>query len=178
MMQLERQVMLRQQRNNSRIHWGRVWFWGIGIFLVLSVIVMWLLYGALAPMRTAQNEARRTVFAHTDLTHIAKFYVDDRQKTTYAVIGQNDAGIQEVALFTKGQTKNITVIKRSSGMSDAQIQNFVQTKYKPKDILKITPSLYEKTPVWEVTYTDRAGRLSYLTLDFKTGKAYRTISGL
>lgn len=178
MMQLERQVRRRRQRQQTTIHWARFWFYTIGIVLAISVVVTGYFYWSLAPVRAAQEAAQTHIEQKTDLTPTDQFYQTDRQTTFYAVEGHNAQGDLQVAIYDVKQPDKITIVNRAEGLSKTALRDLLMKDYDIAKVYTTGLALYEGTVVWEVSYVDHNDRLNYVTLDYKTGSAYRTIHGL
>lgn len=161
----------------KRVMWSKIIIVAVAIIALLAVLGAGYTYWALAPMRSAESRVEKIVHQKTDLVNLNQITVDYRDQTTYAVVGENAKGQQKVAIVQDSSQK-VRTFPRSDGMSNQQLTKLLNDRYQPKRIYAANISYFKGVPVWEVSYTGDNGRLNYLTLDFKTGKAYRVINGL
>ncbi|GMA70580.1 hypothetical protein GCM10025879_18260 [Leuconostoc litchii] len=175
MIQFKDDIRIRQRHRQTRVHWAHVWFVVIGILIVLAAFILGYFYISLAPMRQAENRVQKLVRDKTSIATVTQVSVDYRKTTTYAVLGQTASGTEKVAIVRHNKVKTYN---RSEGMSDSQLKKIITKKYKPKKLYSANISEYQGVLVWEISYKGADSKLNYLTLDFKTGKAYRAISGM
>ncbi|MDR0898854.1 MAG: PepSY domain-containing protein [Lactobacillaceae bacterium] len=81
-----------------------------------------------------------------------------------------------LAIFDRnGNTDEL--IKTSKLVSAKKIEKILEEN-KFKKINNISPSIYKKVPVYEISFFAKNGTLSYLTIDIKNGEIYRKITGV
>lgn len=177
MMQFKDDIRIRQRRKQKRVHWSRFWFIAAGIAIIVSALTICYFYISLTPMRHDESRLQRFVKAKTDIATVQQISVDNRQKETYAIVGTTASGHQKVAIV-RDKSDHVKTYDRRTGMSDKQLRQLILTTYKPKKIYSANISEYKHALVWEVSYKGQNDTLNYVTLDFKTGKAYRVIKGL
>lgn len=176
-MQFNENMRLGRGHKKKKIRWSKIIWVTFAVVVVLGLIVTGYTYWAIAPMRSAENRVERLVHQKTDLVNLDQITVDYRDKTTYAVIGEDAKGTKQVAII-QGNSEKVKTFPRSSGMTNQELDQLVVQRYHPKRLYSANISYFKDTLVWEVSYEGRKGELNYVTLDFKTGKAYRTINGL
>lgn len=175
MIQFKDDIRIRQRHRQARIHWAHFWFIVIGILIILAAFILGYFYVSLAPMRQAENRVEKLVREKTSIATVTQVSVNYRKTTTYAVRGQTTTGTQKVAIVRNNKIKTYN---RSSGMTDSQLKKLITNKYKPKKLYSANISEYQGVLVWEISYKGQDNKLNYLTLDFKSGKTYRAISGM
>ncbi|MCT4404351.1 hypothetical protein EFT43_05490 [Leuconostoc falkenbergense] len=175
MMQFKDDIRIRQRRRQTRIHWARVWFLIIGAAIVLGTLTLGYFYLSLSPMRQAESRIEALVRQKSDIVTVTQVSVDYRARTTYAASGETASGAKKVAIV---QDNKVKTYSRSDGMSNAQLRSLLLKTYHPKKLYSANISRYKKVLVWEISYKAQNNKLNYLTLDFKTGKVYRAISGM
>lgn len=177
MSQLRTDVRIIQQKQMRRRHWSRLFFIWFGVFIALFAIILAYFYFSLTPVRNSEGEIKNIVRQKTDITQQETFLISNRNDTYFSVIGKTKNGTEKVALIKNG-SKYVETFKRSSGMSNEALNKLLNEKYKVKHIYSIAISKYKGTVVWEIAYLSKNNKLNYLTLDFKTGKVYREITGI
>lgn len=177
MMQFREDIRIRQNQRKPKIHWARVWFWLIGVMIILLAVVLTVFYISLSPVRQAEQKVNAFVLHKTKITKISSTSIDNRKHITYAVIGE-DASKQKQVAIVNGSINHVRVYRRDSGLSDDALRQLIIKKYQPKKIYSANISRYQNALVWEVSYLNQRRQLNYVTLDFKTGKPYRTIEGI
>ncbi|MDF7637095.1 hypothetical protein PT274_02280 [Leuconostocaceae bacterium ESL0958] len=166
-----------QLGKKKRFSWAKFFLIAF-LLLFLFVLCLWG-YGKLAlrPMDKAARQTQALVSEQTKLTNLHHLTVDQRNGTTYAVLGTNPSGQSEVAIVQAGSRK-VRTFDQKGALSQAAVVDLVNKRYHPKHLYSANRSYYEHALVWEIAYEDKDGQLNYLTLDYKTGKVYRAINGI
>ncbi|USS92297.1 hypothetical protein [Fructobacillus americanaquae] len=161
----------------KRFSWVKFLIVLVTIFLIVAGAIYAYAYMALQPMAKAESNVQKTVSQKTTLTNLHNVTVDDRNGMVYAVLGQDSAGQQKVALV-QGQHGTVTTFDFGNGLSRTDLLKRIKAKYNPKKVYSANLSLYQKTLVWEIIYESQNGDMNYLTMDYKTGTVYRAINGI
>ncbi|KRL04224.1 DUF5590 domain-containing protein [Liquorilactobacillus oeni] len=139
-----------------------------------GLIIFWQ---SAAPRRDAKTNAVNFARKYAGLKDETDFYLFNRKKTYFTVAGTNNKNQQIYVIIAKkgGQT---VILKQSSGIREQQANSLIKKNKKPQKILKTTLGIWQKSPVWEVTYLNHQGNLCYTLFAFKNGKVVKEIENL
>lgn len=165
--------MKRVEQNNHSLK--KTILWALLALVVFgSAIIYWQ---AAAPYHDAQQNAVKLAKRYGGLKKASAFYLFNRKQTYYTVAGINRQN-QSVYVMISQKSAHINIYQHKSGISSQKAIQLVKQEQHPKKILKTALGKWDKTPVWEVTYLNRNGRLSYTLLKFKDGSLVKTIQNL
>lgn len=169
-MQRMRQVKRKNTRTRKLI--------SIAILVVLvcggGLIVYWQ---AGAPKRAAQANAVSFARKYAGLKNETNFYLFNRKATYFTVAGTNTKGQQVYVIIAKKGGRTV-VLNQSAGISEQRASSLVKSQEKSSRVLKTNLGIWQKKPVWEVTYLNRSGKLCYTLFAFKNGKTVKEIQNL
>ncbi|WP_281164646.1 DUF5590 domain-containing protein [Liquorilactobacillus sicerae] len=146
----------------------------LALIIFGSAIIYWQ---AAAPYHDAQQNAVKLAKRYGKLKKTANFYLFNRKQTYFTVAGTNQQN-QAVYVMIAQKSAHINIYQQASGISQQQAEKIVKQDQRPKKIMKTALGKWGKTPVWEVTYLNHQGRLSYTLLKFKNGDLVKTIQNL
>lgn len=172
-MQSRREVQ-REQSRGSSLRTIR----NIIIAILVILLVGWSVYAVSNQPRAAAR--RQTVSLAKRYAHLkdpGKFYIYNRESTYYTIAGKNSQN-QPILVIVPQHGGNVRVVKQSSGISEAKVRAMTKDRQHPTKILKVVPGVFNDKVVWEVTYRNKKGSLSYDLINFKTGKYVQNINNL
>lgn len=128
--------------------------------------------GKEAAIERAKNEAGLTEVISADWFHYTENY--------YVIDGKDTKDDELYVWVPEDSKKDIFIKKKSAGMSEKELLNFIQSGLgdlsndkKPKKIIRIKLGMIDNAPAYEVTYRDQENRYSILYVDFYHGEWYR-----
>lgn len=165
--------MQRQKRNRIYRLTGTITL----VVVIALVVVGWIFYmRAQAPVRQARSEAVALAKKKTALVHPQDFYWFNRKATYYTVAGTDKKGRHMYVIISpKGQ---ILVTNAKDGISASRAQAIVKKDRQARAIKHVALGVYDKKIAWEVTYTNKNGRLAYDLLTFKNGSLIKSIQNI
>ena len=111
------------------------------------------------------------------MTSVSDYYYFFRQDVYYATKGKNAAGQTLYTVIPK-DGKEITVLNEKDGVSDNAAMRTALNEGTMTAITKVGLGKIDDAFVWEITGTDKAGALVYLTIGFKDGKVIKEINNI
>jgi uncharacterized protein YpmB len=66
----------------------------------------------------------------------------------------------------------------ADGLSEKDVRKLVDKQFNPQKVTSIGLAIYEKVPVWQVTFIDKDDNLNFITYQFSNGKQVQTIRHL
>ncbi len=171
-----------EMRMRSTIHGYRGkrlrhWLLGILIFLVIILIGISILEKAQSPIDTAKERITKVAKQSNKLSSVSKFYRISRQNTYYSTIGENKKH-EQVGVIARGKSNKLTTINIADGLSEKDVRKLVDKQFNPQKVTSIGLAIYEKVPVWQVTFIDKDNNLNFITYQFSNGKQVQTIRHL
>lgn len=150
--------------------------WSLSAFvLVASVLLVY--FKAVQPHVKVKENAYEIAQKYAKIQEPKAFYEFHRQKTYYTVAGYNQKKQYTLAVINQKGT-HVTLFRQSKGITKNEALNILWSNYNPKKVYKINFGLFEKKPVWEISYVNKNKELSYILLDFKTGDTTKLIENL
>ena len=148
------------------------------ILIILIFLVGWSIYAVgNHPKAEAERQATTIAKRYANLKTRTDFYIYNRENTYYTVAGKNNKG-QRILVIVPQKNGSVRVVKQSTGLTEQQALAQVKSNEHPKRVLKAVPGIFNDKVVWEVTYLNSKGNLSYDLINFKTGSYVQQINNL
>lgn len=148
----------------------------IGSVLTLLMVSFLFLFISLYPANQDEQFAFDYAKTNYQFRDPRNFKLSTRNsKEYYSVIGDRNKK-ERLLIFDRDGTTN-KMMSTKDLVSKKKIEKVLkQNNY--KKINNISPSIYKKVPVYEISFYNNKNRLGYITMDIKTGEVYRSINGL
>ncbi|MFD1455477.1 DUF5590 domain-containing protein [Levilactobacillus lanxiensis] len=162
------------QRRQRPHHWVL-----LSILLVILVILItgaYMVNKATKPLSQNQAYAESVAKKSGHLTSTSQFYWTNLDTTYYTVAGKNKAN-QDVYAIVPKTGKDVTVLKKSAGLSRNTVLQQVWNK-NPKKVLSAAMCVFNGKPAWQVSYLNKSGKLCYITFQYSNGKVLQQISNI
>ena len=172
-MQSRREVQ-REQSRGSALRTIR----NVLLTILVLLLLGWSVYAVANQPRAAAR--RHTISMAEKYAHLhspGRFYIFNRESTYYTVAGKNQDN-QPILVIVPQHGGNIRVVKQHSGVSEQQVRAMVTSTRHPAEILKVAPGVFNDKVVWELTYRNHKGSLSYDLISFKSGLYIQNINNL
>lgn len=172
-MQSRREVQRAQSRGSTQRT--------IRNLLIAILLILLIVWSVIAVSNQPRNAAReQTISMAKKYAHLhspGQFYIYNRESTYYAISGKNRQD-QDIIVIVPQHGGKIRILKQSSGITAAKARAMTEANRKPQEILKVAPGIFNNKAVWEVTYRNQKGNLSYDLINFKTGQYVQNINNL
>jgi uncharacterized protein YpmB len=150
--------------------------WSIGGVLFIVFVSLIFLFAAIFPANREEQFAFNFASSDMKLLDPRNFKLSNRNKTSYYSVIADKNGVEKLGIFTKDGSVKKT-ISTSKLVKNSVIEKIVKDN-KYSKIIEISPAIYKKVPVYEITIIDKNNNLGYLTIDIQSGKVYRLITGI
>ncbi|WP_407390137.1 DUF5590 domain-containing protein [Carnobacterium jeotgali] len=140
--------------------------------VVMSVILVFsitLLMISQDPIKKAEKETVAIAKETAGLVKTTDFYWYNRDKTYFSVAGLNEADEEVLVIVAKDGGKTI-VLNQDEFITEQQAKELTREDKGAVDILEARIGLEGDTPIWEISYKQKNGRLGYYVLTAKSGK--------
>ncbi|KRL00063.1 DUF5590 domain-containing protein [Liquorilactobacillus capillatus] len=164
----------------KRKNYGRSRLRKIMVFAMAVIIIFgtFIIYTQLtAPKKEARSEATTLARKYAKLKTVKNFYWYNRQRTYFTVTGQNTSG-QDVYVVIAQKGGQINIYSHDKGIDEQKARTIVQRDQQPRKITKVAMGMWQKKPVWEVTYLNKYNNLCYDLISFKDGSLVKTIQNI
>lgn len=162
------------QRRRRPRHW--VLLSVLIVILVLLLSAGYVINKATKPLSQDQIRAESVAKKSGHLTSTSGFYWTNLDTTYYTVAGK-DKSKQAVYAIVPKSGNNVTVLKKSDGLSRNAALKRVWNR-NPKKVLSAALSLFNGKPAWQISYLNKSGKLCYLTYQYSNGKVLQQISNI
>jgi uncharacterized protein YpmB len=91
--------------------------------------------------------------------------------------GKNKKG-EKIITWIPLKTKQVVVLKASSGLSKEQAIKKLEETKSPKKIISVRLGMEKMIPFWEIYYLSDNNLINYYYINFKTGEWLKKIENL
>lgn len=148
-----------------------------GILVLIIIGIVFSFWKCSRPLNQAEEEATAIAKKYAAVDQVEDFYWFKRDKSSFTVVGKDQAG-KEVVVFIPESGDKVTVMNKKDGLSEAEAKGIIQQEAPNETITKATLGIYKDQPAWEVVTKDKLGKLSYYLLAFKDGADISTIKNI
>ncbi len=174
---MERARRLQEQEERNETRKTKILLSIIAILLAIIVMIAIFYVRSTHPRTQAKREATEIAKEYAHLNTVDNFYWFTRKETYFSVTGKDDKGEELVVIIPKSGEK-VTVLNQKDGQDESQIRQIIETKYKEKNIQKISLGLYNDQPTWEIVTKNDDGLLSYYLLSFANAEEVMIIKNV
>lgn len=147
------------------------------IVLVVSGTFITVYVRAFSPVKSAQEKAVAIAEKKVQFSSIDNFHIYNGNESVYVIEGKNKKG-EKIITWIPEKTKQVIVLKASSGLTKEQaIQKLEETK-SPKKIISVRLGMEKNIPFWEIYYLSDNNLINYYYIHFKTGEWLKKIENL
>ncbi|TYC50849.1 hypothetical protein ESZ50_01140 [Weissella muntiaci] len=161
---------------------GAKWLYILLAVLIVLGIVWSFFAQAMNPITKAQTKYEALVLSDNKLKKVGDFYhIAKDGKTYYSVSGKNSKGQATAVIYTTSNeklNKNGTVVNLEGKLNAQSVKKEVERSYQPKQITSLGMAIYQGVPVWDVTFIDKSGNMTFVTYQISNGQLVRTIQNL
>lgn len=160
-------------RRERRARWLKI----IGSIVGVVAIVGTFFLVSIHPMREGEQRLAKLATDQFNLVHTDAYYSVSRDDVYTSLVGTNKKD-QTIGVIRNNTTSELMEIDMSTGWSEKQVRDDVESRFKPKDITSLGMGIYDSVPVWLVTIIEKDDNLTLLTYQFSDGKIIRAIENL
>lgn len=153
------------------------WFKIIGSIVGVVVIIGTFFMLSIHPMREGEQRLTELAKDQFNLVHVDEYYSVSRDDVYSSLVGTNKKN-QTIGVIRNNTSAELMEIDMSTGWSEQQVRDDVESRFKPKDITSLGMGIYDSVPVWLVTIIEKDDNLTLLTYQFSDGKIIRAIENL
>lgn len=112
------------------------------------------------------------------LTYVDEVTVYNGTQSGMTVFGKGPKG-EPIAIFvTDKKQERYEEIKLQDGITANEAKAIVQAELEVEKVLHVSLGIEAEGPVWEVAFTNKAGKLNYVYVLFENGKWWKRILNL
>lgn len=159
------------KRAYNWLHWKKLLILFLIIIFVVIVIYFVYLYVFIEKSKIVdKEETEQLVLRSTNISSIEEIYQFQGEKGYHIIIGTDDNNKQSIVFIPvmESLTKDdLIIIPSNELLSKEQIEEMWKKDCLNCKLIGSTPAMINKTPLWELTYTDHSNRyiISYISLE-------------
>lgn len=158
--------------------WNWIKFIVAFMVIITSVLIITILYNANKPLAAAKELATQQVLQTGQLKAVEKVTVYNGTQSGMTVFGKAPNGEQVAIFVTDDKQEQYEELHLKEGITAKQAADIVKAELEVEKVLHVSLGIESEGPVWEVAFTNKAGKLNYVYVLFENGKWWKRILNL
>lgn len=145
--------------------------------LLLITAVTILVNRSLSPLKQAKAETIAIAEEKANLAEADEFYWYNGNDSYFTVSGATKDS-EKIIVLVKQDSGEIREFKQEEIVSKSEIIRKVKEKENPAHILELRIGIHQDLPIWEVSFRQENGNITYIMFSLTTGEWVRTIRNI